>query len=125
MAHDNCRCVELQGATHDLARINRRVVHRPALMRFVGNKDVFAIEKQDLHLLDPQIGEPDPTVLNNFIPSAEDRTTIDRRTNRLSRNLMYRLKDIDNTVVEIVHPRKLVGATDGSTNTTEPINQGC
>jgi hypothetical protein len=53
---DQRRGVENQRALHHLTGINRRMIDCAALLYFVGNEVVLAIQEQDSELLDLLVG---------------------------------------------------------------------
>lgn len=50
MRHDDRRRPEFQGSADDFSRIYRCVVNRSYLLHFIGNQEVFTIEKKDAEL---------------------------------------------------------------------------
>src|SRR5204863_72548 len=54
---DQGRRLQLERALDDLAGIDRRVIDRTALLPFVPDQHVLAVEKQDVELLDLAMGD--------------------------------------------------------------------
>ena len=63
--------LELERAFDHLAGIDRCVVDRPALLLLVLDQHVFAVEKEDVELLDPAMGDVRRAVINKLIPRAD------------------------------------------------------
>ena len=69
------RCVE--GALDDLARIDRRVVDRAALLDLVGDQHVLAVEEEDAELLGLLVGEGSVAIVDQLLPVGQHRHVLD------------------------------------------------
>ncbi len=70
---DERRSVEDQGALKDLARINRRVIDRAALLHLIGNKIILLVEKQNPKVFDLLVSHCHLQVSNERRPVAQHR----------------------------------------------------
>ncbi|MNV99834.1 hypothetical protein D3C71_1952500 [compost metagenome] len=65
---DQRRSRQFQRAPDDFARIDRRMVHRPHLLHFVGNQAVLLVEKENAKLLDALICHGAAAVVDKLRP---------------------------------------------------------
>lgn len=65
---DERRGAQLKRALDDLAGIDRRVVDRAALLLFVGDQRVLAVEEQQVKLLDLAVGDVRAAIIDRMYP---------------------------------------------------------
>ena len=75
--HDDGGGVELQGAPGNLAWIYWRVIDRSAMLYFVGDENVPAIEKQHAELLDRLVRHGAAQIVYQLVPGIENRPVAD------------------------------------------------
>jgi hypothetical protein len=70
---DHCRGAEIEGALDDLARVNRCVVDRAALLALMFDQRVLAVEKQDVELLDRVVRDLGVAVVDQLVSGIDYR----------------------------------------------------
>jgi len=69
---DQRRGAELERALDDLARIDRRMVDGSALLAFILDQYILAIEEQDVELLDLAVRDLGAAVIDKLVPGVDD-----------------------------------------------------
>src|ERR1700680_3997257 len=65
VVHQNqCRCAEVESPSDYLARINRRMVYRPALYSLIPDQCVLTIKEEDMKLFNLAVGYSRTAVVN-------------------------------------------------------------
>src|SRR5439155_19030967 len=65
---DQCRGAEIERALDDLARVDRRMVDRAALLALVFDQYVLAVEEQDVELLDLVVRDMGIAIIDQLVP---------------------------------------------------------
>jgi len=72
---DEGRRRELEGALDDLARVDRRVIHRAPVLYFVGDQEILAIEEEDAEFLLSGSRHRCRAIIEKRVPGTERRTS--------------------------------------------------
>src|SRR6516162_3147851 len=89
---DQRRGLELECALDHLARIDRRVVDRPALLLLVLDQYVFAVEEEDVELLDLAMRDVRCAIIDQLVPRAEHRPLVQFRPHQPKRRRAHRFE---------------------------------
>ena len=92
MHQDQGRRLQLERALDDLAGIDRRVVDRTALLPFVPDQHVLAVEKQDVELLDLAMGDMRGAVIDQLVPRVDHRPLVQCRAHKAQCRLTRRFE---------------------------------
>src|SRR6476660_8466513 len=81
---------EASNSSVDLARIDRRMVDRAALLPLMLDQLVFAVEKQQMEFLDCAMRDIGLAVIDQLVPGADDVGLAELRFREAQRRVAYR-----------------------------------
>src|SRR5260221_478478 len=88
---DQRRGGELERALDDLAGVDRRMIDGPALLPLVLDQYVFAVEEEDVELLDCAVSDLCGAIIDQLVPRVDHRALVQFRPHQPQRRLARRL----------------------------------
>ena len=106
---DQRRRAQLQGALDDFAGVDGRVIDRAALLLFVRDQRVLAVEEQQMELLDLAVGDVGAAIIDQPIPRPDDRPVAQFRLDQSQRRLAHGFQRRSPGDAEPRHLQEIVG----------------
>ena len=101
MHQDQRGGVQRQRALHHLARIDRRVIDGAALLHFVGDQHVLAVEEEDAELLGLLVRQCRVAVVDELLPVGQHRHVLDLALGEPPSGLAGRLEQDQGALVDV------------------------
>ena len=97
---------------------------RPALLLLVLDQHVFAVEKEDVELLDPAMGDVRRAVINKLIPRADHRPLVQFRPHQPTRRLTHRFERANPSETEPGAGERLGSSAKRPNRSSRPLANG-